>query len=350
MRRAFLAASVLAALLAAPDPAQAQATPGPGQVTFDNAFIGAEACVSTATGNAGRQVTAAWADQLDTSAGNTTTSGVFRVWATNVNPTAAAGSTARYCPPQDNPNAQGTGPVYSRQVGDDIPNTGNSLSGRATVTTALLARAAGYGDCARDNVTVYVCVQFYPYTIVAGAPTRTPSTQATGWAIGAMTLSLKRAGAVTLDSVLPGNGALNVSWSDSNSPPAAKYKVLALSLADERTLPDRAVFSSPSTFAGINPLDPTPHESGFVTGTGPYRLSGLLNFLPYAVAVVAYTDAETPSDPSNVITSAPQVIADFWRIYKDDGGRDAGGCSSGAAGPVALVLLAGVAALVRRRK
>lgn len=341
MRRALLTAPLVAALAAAPGVAHAQATPAAGQVTFDNAFIGAEGCASTASGNASRQVHLAWQDQLDT--GGLLTAGVFRVYATNqVPPTSTSG--ARYCATTNNLSNTG-GPIYAAQVGSDIPNTGTQLTSNAYELTAAVAASAGGCNLA-NGAAVYVCVHFYPYA----TGTTTPQSTATAWAVGQMTLALNTPGAVHLDEVLPGNQDLSARWSDRNTTPAAKYKIFAVSLADPTTLPSAGVFASPSTFTGFNPRDPSPHDSGFVTGTGPYDVHGLVNGLTYGVAVIAYTDAETPSDPSNVLTGMPEQTTDFWSAYKAAGGREAGGCSSGVAGPLGLLVLAGALALVRRRK
>jgi uncharacterized protein (TIGR03382 family) len=87
-----------------------------------------------------------------------------------------------------------------------------------------------------------------------------------------------------------------------------------------------------------------------VTGTGPYRLEGLVNGVVYAVAVLGVSAAGAESDPSNVKTAEAQQVNDFWQTYKDAGGNETGGCSSGVAGPLGLALLAGALALVRRRK
>lgn len=341
MRRIPLAAALLAALVAAPATVLAQAQPASGEVTFDNAFIGADACSSTATST--QTVRMTWLDQLDTTnIAAVPAAGVFRIFSTNVAPGATA---PRFCATQNNPNATG-GPVFAGQVGDDIANTGTQLSGVANgVSKSEIAQRAGYGACTQDGVAITVCVHFYPYQ----PGTTVPSANATAWAVGTMTVSLTRPSAVHLDKILPGNGALNVSWSDNASPRAAKYKVRAISLADPAVLPDGSEFD-PAVAHTFDPRDPVRHETGFVTGTGPFRMAGLVNYVPYAVAVYAYTSAETASDPSNVASSEPQVVNDFWRTYKDAGGVETGGCSAGFAGPLGLGILLATLALVRRRK
>ena len=342
MRSATLAATLLAALLAAPGAAWAQAAPNPGQVTFDNAFIGADGCSSTATPQT--TVRVAWLDQLDTSAGNSSTAGVFRIFATNTAPVASA-SGAQYCQTVNSPSA--TPPVFAAQVGGDIANSGLQLSGVAdAVSETAIAQAAGYGDCTQDGKPIYVCVHFFPYVGGTIQPQPTP----TAWAVGTMTLSLSRPGGISLDQLLPGDGALNVHWSDNNSTPAAKYQIRALSLLDPTLLPTSGDFGPSSTYSMFDPRDPTPHATGFITGTGPYRMAGLVNYVSYAVAVVPYSAADTAGDPSNVLSSEPQLVSDFWQTYKNAGGKEAGGCSTGFAGPLGLGILIATLALVRRRK
>lgn len=346
MRSAILAATLLAALLAVPGSARAQVAPNAGQVTFENAFIGADGCSSTSTSNT--TVRIAWLDQVDTAnaASNPSTAGVFRIYATNTAPVASA-SGAQYCQTVNNPNAT-TGQVFAAQVGSDIPNTGLSLSGVASaVSETAIAQAAGFGSCTQDGQNIFVCVHFYPYAVGGGTQ---PQGTATAWAVGTMTLSLSRPGAITLDQVLPGNGALNVYWSDHNASQAAKYKIRALSLLDPTLLPTAGDFGPSSAYAMFDPRDPSAHETGFITGTGPYRMAGLVNYVAYAVAVVPFSAAETAGDPSNIVSSEPQVVSDFWQTYKAAGGREAGGCSSGVAGPIGLGLLIATLALVRRRK
>jgi hypothetical protein len=343
MRSATFAATFLAALLAAPGLARAQGTAGPGQVTFDNAFIGAEGCSSTATSPP--TVRMAWSDQLDSASGGVATAGVFRIYASNTLPALTA-SGARFCATQNDPNA--SPPVFAGLVGSDRPNSGTQLTGVAeAVNESALVGQAGYGACTQDGKPVYVCVHFYPYQ----TGTTVPSATATAWAFGTMTLSLTKPSVVTLDQLLPGNGALNVYWSDHASPQAAKYKVRALSLDPTMltSLPSPGDFDPASAYSAFDPRDPNRHETGFLTGT-KYRMSGLLNDVPYAVAVIAYSAAESPSEPSNILSSEPQLVNDFWQLYQAAGGKETGGCSAGFAGPVGLGLLLATLALVRRRK
>jgi uncharacterized protein (TIGR03382 family) len=148
--------------------------------------------------------------------------------------------------------------------------------------------------------------------------------------------------------IAPGNTALTPRWADTATN-TSRYQVQAISLADPTSVPTASAFDPSSGFAGVNPLDTALHSSGFVSGK-EVRLGGLQNGLTYAVMVTSYTADYNPGDPSNIATGAPQLTTDFWTTYKNDGGQETGGCSSGLAGPAALVVLAGALALVRRRK
>jgi uncharacterized protein (TIGR03382 family) len=341
MRRATFAATLLAGLLAAPAPAQGQPTPGAGQVTFDNTFIGPEACATTSFGT--RQVHLAWADQLET--GQLAAAGVFKIVATNLAPTANTTTGAKYCPLTGNPNNTG-GPLYAGQVGNDIPNQGVQMTGTADALTGEIAQKGFGGTCPANGATVFVCVQFYPYQVGTQTPTGTP----TAWAIGSMTIALTRPSTPVLDSVTPGNQALNAKWHDPGTTQAVQFDVRAFSLFDPSALPSPSAFVTGTAPTGLDPRDPRLHQSGAVTGTGPYRLGGLTNGVVYAVAVVGMSAAGAESEPSNVKTVEAQQVNDFWQTYRDAGGQETGGCSSGVAGPLGLALLAGALALVRRRK
>jgi uncharacterized protein (TIGR03382 family) len=96
--------------------------------------------------------------------------------------------------------------------------------------------------------------------------------------------------------------------------------------------------------------DPNTHTSSRFTATSA-RFDGLVNSVTYAVTAKAFSKADNPSLDSAPETGTPQVVLDFWEVYKDEfGGRDNGGCAGGPAGPLALVLVAGGLALLRRRK
>ncbi len=71
------------------------------------------------------------------------------------------------------------------------------------------------------------------------------------------------------------------------------------------------------------------------------------NNTSYDVYGFAYSTAGNPSEPSKLLTGTPKPVDDFWRTYRNDGGVEEGGCASGPAG--ALALLLPLLALRRRR-
>jgi hypothetical protein len=132
-----------------------------------------------------------------------------------------------------------------------------------------------------------------------------------------------------LQSVTPGEKALNVNW-EAASPGA-----------DESYAVDAG--------RQVDPADP----SSVVTITSPrvsgteLRFEGLTNGTVYRVEVRAFSEADNPSDPSNAITASPIDVRDYFEAYKDAGGQEQGGCGTGGAGLLALV---GLAALALRRR
>jgi hypothetical protein len=82
--------------------------------------------------------------------------------------------------------------------------------------------------------------------------------------------------------------------------------------------------------------------SSVSSGTVPDDSSTLVNGETYVVQVRAVDKAGNVGPCSNEAQGTPQVINDFWRLYKGDGGETDGGCAQ-AGGTVALLGLLGVA-------
>ena len=76
----------------------------------------------------------------------------------------------------------------------------------------------------------------------------------------------------------------------------------------------------------------------------------LINNHLYKIQIRAHDNAGNVGPCSNPVTGTPQVIDDFWRLYKKDGGSDSGGCSQPGAGMTALAVLGALALLARARK
>ena len=89
--------------------------------------------------------------------------------------------------------------------------------------------------------------------------------------------------------------------------------------------------------------------------TGSYTIRGLKNNITYNVAVAAVDPFGNIGPPSAETCNAPAPIADFWKIYRDDGGKTGGGLCSietvGAQVPstTGILLFGGSGALLIRR-
>jgi uncharacterized protein (TIGR03382 family) len=331
MRRVLL----LAILLLAPVLGRAQTgVPPAGTIYFVNtdadpkaSTINAVECSSsTAT------VQLAW---TPTGAGAIT----YQLYAGNKLDAGATTSSTTDCPTEQSSNTSTNTTVVA--VGTQLtnPSLANTTFSTSAMVKALVTSTLP-DPCAGSTGTIYLCMQ-----------AKNSSGVNVGVARGQISLALTRPDATpTLNApVQPGSKALTPSWGTNGSTNTKYYRVEAISLADPSVLPTAAAFGANGTWSGFNPADPNPHYSSYVTGTDA-RVGGLLNDVVYAVAVVGYTDDYNPSDPSNVASSMPTVVNDFWDVYRGDGGRETGGCSSGVAGPFGLLVLAGALALVRRRK
>ncbi|MGA7118745.1 MAG: hypothetical protein WBY94_01540, partial [Polyangiaceae bacterium] len=90
--------------------------------------------------------------------------------------------------------------------------------------------------------------------------------------------------------------------------------------------------------------------------TGSYTIRGLKNNITYNVAIAAVDAFGNIGPPSTENCNAPAPIADFWKIYRDDGGRTGGGlCSLETIGaqvpsPTGILLFGGSGALLIRRR
>jgi MYXO-CTERM domain-containing protein len=307
MRRASLLA-----LLAAPAVAAAQVPPTPtaGQVTFPtvaysatDGFINAAECL----GANGETIELSWRVQF--TAGN----GVGQVTAYEL--FAANKTTTDECPVQDadkNDNALRAGKVS--EVTSNLQETMFDVA----FPTSVVAARAGRGGCdGAAEGDIEVCVQARSGTAKIGT------------ARGVLRLSVTKPSTPTLNGAGPGERALVVDWDAPNAGLLESYEVQV---------------STDPTFAGTAPV----LTSGRVTATD-HRFGGLENDVEYGVRVVAFSDADNPSDPSNVVTGTPLAVNDFFELYRQAGGVEQGGCASGAAGLLAL-LGVGTLLVVRRRR
>ncbi len=295
MRRTLL----LLALLA-PAAALGQTAGGIVTVPATDATLNIAECES-ATGT----VRLRWTVQVET--GSFSTGGVYRVLAAKDAPPA---SGARYCV------------AAAAEVGAEFAAT--SATQEEDRVTGQFAPAAGLSCSATTSAqTVHVCVHWF-----ASGTDATPS----AWAVGTLTLDTRRPPAPTGLASAPGDGALRVSWAapTGGNVAAAGYRV-ELSASDGSGTTREVTATATSV-----------------------RVDGLVNGTQYDIRVFSVSAAGNDSATSAGLAGTtpddsrtPQPVDSFWDMYD---GVEQGGCAAGAAGPFALLGLAGLLAVLRRRK
>lgn len=300
---------LLAIALAAGPLAASALTPNAGQVLFNDSaqqfVINADACASTQT------VDLTWQVKPDVSFLDL--GGTFNVYAASLDR-----SSTPYCWTDADP---GTATVKVLKTGIAAPAA--IYSGKLTGPVSDLVGVTAQSGCASGSFTAYVCVQWLDST---GA--------VKGYAKGTAKVELDRPNPPTVTLARPDDRSL-YAWvsAASTGEPAETFRaraVVAGTLAP--------VYESPETPLGEKA-----------------KIEGLTNGTDYYVSAVAYSKYGNASDPSPDYREGdpaptairPTRVLDFWEYYRDGGGRDSGGCQSGAAGLVALV---GAAALLRLRR
>lgn len=304
MRRAILAA----ALLAAPLLAMGQTNPTAGTVkpssSPEDEYINAAQC----TGADPRPLELIW--QIQVKSGTFSTDGHYQVFAATQG-AYGTGTNQGYCA-ESNDTTNG---IQAGQIGSLLADDASVLTPQAfdpvTVVTAV-----GLEACTVQTKTIYICVHWYD-----ASGTRR------GFAQGQVTLSTAKPATPVNVGVTPGENALNVSWDvgTGGTERTEEYQVLATPTGTTDTV-----------------------YSKRVTGTS-LRLGGLTNGVTYDVQVVAYTKSGNPSDPSETKSGTPVPVSDFWEQYKERGGTDSGGCGAGGTGALAMIGAAALAALRRRK-
>ncbi len=198
--------------------------------------------------------------------------------------------------------------------------TGTTLSNLVTASSVLSQISI---SCPGPATVVNFCV--------------TPSGSTTISATGSLSLDLQTPPAPVANPPTPGDSALNVSWSQGtgaadagNAGAAASYNV----------------------YCDVSPaVSPIAKKCASVTGAGTTstRIGGLTDGTAYDIEVTALSEGGNESPRSNLVTGTPVAVEDFWRLYRDAGGREQGGCASGTAGLAALLLM-GPLVLRRRRR
>jgi hypothetical protein len=86
------------------------------------------------------------------------------------------------------------------------------------------------------------------------------------------------------------------------------------------------------------------------SGTTEFDIGGLQNDTEYDVQVLALSPGRNPSEATDKALGKPIFVNDFWRLYRQDGGREQGGCAAGAGGLLALLALVPLAWRRHRRR
>jgi Fibronectin type III domain len=232
-------------------------------------------------------------------------------------PFTLLGSDQQNCPQ----SSSTSGTITAKTVTMGTSST-NNFADTQTVSTRI---AAVFGDnCPTTAATLFVCVVDSANNLLSGS----------------ILLDLAAPPAPTANPPTAGDGALNVSWSqgsgsvDGGTGATSLFKVYC----DES--------------ANLTDAGPITHKCADVSGQGTTdtRITGLKNGTEYGVEVTAVTQGGNESLHSNRVVGTPVLIDDFWRLYRQDGGREQGGCAAGAGGLVALLALAPLAWRWRRRR
>ncbi len=215
--------------------------------------------------------------------------------------------------------------VYAGPVGSTITATAQ-IQNLVSYNTNLFVQAENNPNLTctvTADTPIYVCVQ----------ATNANGGAVVGYALGTLTLSTSRPDAPTGVTAIPADdGALEISWTAPTSSTSAYDYVL----------------SATST------ADPNTHEASDIRALS-YLMRGLVNDVTYTISVYARSQAGNESLTAGTTTGTPVHVMNFWDVYHGAppdgfGGREKGGCSTGAAGPVALLGLAALVAALRRRK
>jgi MYXO-CTERM domain-containing protein len=189
----------------------------------------------------------------------------------------------------------------------------------AVYATSLIAAAVGQASCT-TGTDVFLCME------------AKRGTTRVGLAKAQLFLDVSKPSTPVLTSVSPGERALNVDW----DPPSTGF-------LDSYAVVTRTSDPLDPEWAGTDVVRTSPRA----TATD-LRVEGLTNGVVYTVHVLAFNDADNPSDPSNSTTSSPVSVTDFWEGYQAAGGREEGGCGTGGAGVLALLGVGALLALRRR--
>jgi hypothetical protein len=90
-------------------------------------------------------------------------------------------------------------------------------------------------------------------------------------------------------------------------------------------------------FSARTPADPGKYLCGTATGltSTSGKVTGLLNGVTYSIGVAAVDSVGNTGPLSLIVCNAPQPIDDFYKLYREAGGRAGGGYCQ-ASGPLGV--------------
>jgi len=276
----------------------------------DDLFINADECA----GGSGATIDLAWRVK------GTSTSGVYRMFASNKAPTTTDG--IEVCATENETTSSTFAGRVLTTSGEELVAQAADATGNATFPIESFVLVSNR-TCDTD-ATIHVCVHHYSYQTGTQNPDLS-SVKAS--AVATLTLSVGKPAAPVDVMVNPGDKRLYVEWTAGSGGGAEASDFLIQATPTSGTSPVRT--------------DTATGTSGIV--------DGLVNEQEYEVVVFARSASGTRSDPSEAVLGTPKPVADFWEVYKDAGGAEVGGCGGGA-GPLALLGLAGVVLAARRRR
>jgi hypothetical protein len=322
------ALAIVAAAVTSPRPAAAQAQPGDtiqwGTGQPPDRMIGLAECnaaLNGAANGAATQLLATFTTTTDGTNVSQSVSPLYQVYSSNVIWSAGTGtqSMMQLCPIMPNATNGTIAGFVTSFSGASLsvsPSTGGKFNISAVLTSAGL-------NCSSPQATIYICAHWIP-------DSSTGAIHGSAW--GRVTLQTASPDAPTgLSTPAPGDGSLTLSWSapSTGATTPSYYQIKATSTDPKSTCPATGCFS--------------PHVTGSTSGT----IRGLVNNVTYTITVIAFSSAGNPSPESASVPGTPLPTTDFWTSYKNQGGKEQGGCGTGGGG---LLALAGAAlALLRRR-
>jgi hypothetical protein len=308
--------AAIAALLLAPSMALAQATPAAGSVTIVESadstenppYINIKECDATTADT----LTYYW--QASSFVG-----GTYELWMADQPPASTSTSTTSTCPAQSSTTLT----VHSQLIARDLPATAASQSFKDTATISQrLKQLTDLGaslSCTGTATLVYLCVNYTPTGgTLANAATGSPK--------------LDFGVPPTPANVVlgPGDSVLHVSWAAGSGGTGSTdgYRV--------KWGPHNGTLDGSHDLTG--------------SGTTSFDIGGLQNDTEYDVQVLALSPGNNESEATAIASGKPIFVNDFWRLYRQDGGREQGGCAAGAGGLLALLALVPLAWRRHRRR